>query len=675
MKLLKTLKSTQKVTQGYSRLLKVTQGYSRLLKVTQGYSRLLKVTQGLLLILIFFAFNVSCSDDAKGPAVPIEPSGKNPDPTDPSGKNPGETNPNMPTIPDPTDTVPPAGVSGATFGDLNVIVWANPTDADFSGVLILRNTVSITDDAPSVGKEYTVGGDIGSSEVVQSANSSDFGVSAATMGTAYYYKIFAYDASHNYAAGVEIEATRSSDKTIFVNVAASGANDGTSWSNAYSDLRSVLKLPVEGVVATTGDKIVVAKGVYKPATSDRTKSFRLVSNVKVYGGFVGTEHSLSQRNWRMNKSILSGDLDSNDIDSSGGVDADGIIENAGYIKGTETMDANGDAVVTNKNTKNVVKGATSATLDGFTITAGQTSAAGGGFFNEFDNLKLSNIIFSGNWAGLSGGGLYSSGAKNLTLSNVVFSGNVSAGAGAGTGGGGCYFTNSNNHLILSNVVFSGNTGNRGGGMRINNSTNVILSNVVFSGNVSTGVGGAANIRNGSDIFLINVIMWGNTGVACTGTGTDFKGNMTFCTVSAEPTISHSLIQGCGVSGLTTWAMDTSSCGTDGGNNKDGDPTDTADYANYPMFVNAGNAVGGDGVFGTADDGLRLMMNSPAIDAGSNNNPVYDVGSSTPPTNMEFLFGTGALGTGALGTGALDLAGKARIVGSSIDMGAYEFQAE
>ena len=378
---------------------------------------------------------------------------------------------------------------------------------------------------------------------------------------------------------------------------------------------------------------------------------------------MGREHSLSQRNWRMNKSILSGDLDSNDVDSSGGIDADGIIENADYIKGTETINA-GMTVVTNKNSHTVVKGAIDATLDGFTITAGQgDSNIGGGLSNsQFNNLKLINIIFSGNYSIFGAGGMYNGGGDNVALSNVIFSGNKSVGT---IGGGGMYNQGGNN-ITLSNVVFSGNTGNRGGGMRINNSNYVILSNVVFSGNVSTGIGGAANIRDGSNIFLINVIMWGNTGVACTGTGTGFKGNMTFCT-DIQPTISHSLIQGCGASGGSgdsAWATGTSSCGVDGAGNIDGDRT-ANDYltSNYPMFVNAADADGLDNIFGTADDGLRLTTGSPAINTGSNNNPRYVSSSSTPPTNMEFLFKTGTL----------DLAGNARIVGSSIDMGAYESQ--
>ena len=595
----------------------------------------LKSTQGYLLILVFIVFSVSCSDDAKGPAVPINP--------------------------DPTDTVPPAVVSGATFGDLlNVITWVNPADADFSKVLILRNTSSIVD-APSAGKEYTVGGAlIGTSRVVHNANSLDFSDSAATAGTLYYYKIFAYDASRNYAAGVEISATRRSGKTIFVNATASGANDGTSWSNAFSDLRSVLFESSENkvAVADAGDQIVVAAGVYKPAISDRTISFKLVSNVKVYGGFVGTEHSLSQRNWRMNKSILSGDLDSNDVDSSGGVDADGIIENADYIKGTEMEDATSMmTVVTNKNSKSVVTGVASATLDGFTITAGQSDAIGGGMHHIGDNLTLSNITFSGN-AASAGSGIYIDG-DNLKLSNVIFSGNRAAGIG-----GGLFYNSLGKSLTLSNVIFSGNRATGGGGLYFERTNHVTLSNVIFSDNMSTGIGGAVNIgaansADASNIFLINVIMWGNTGATCTGTGTGFKGNESFCTVNVQPNISHSLIQGCGASGGSdgfAWATGAISCGTDGTGNIDGDRT-ANNYltSNYPMFVNAADAVGADNIFGTADDGLRLMTGSPAINTGSNIDPRF--------TDMRLLFEMGAF----------DLAGNSRIVGGSIDMGAYESQ--
>ncbi len=582
--------------------------------------------------------------------MPIEPGGKNPDPTEPGGKNPGGKNPD-PMIPDPTDAVPPAVVSGATFGDLNVIVWANPTDADFSGVLILRNTSSIVD-APSAGVEYTVGGDIGSSEVVQSANSSDFGVSATTAGTAYYYKIFAYDASHNYAAGVEIEVTReSSDKTIFVNAAASGTGDGTSWSNAYSSLNSAL-------TSSAGtNKIVVAKGIYKPtstpSTLGRKATFQLKSNVKVYGGFDVADTLLSERNWRMNKTILSGDIGGDDTDSN----RDGIIENASHIVGED------DNVYT------VVTGVGDTTLEGFTITAGQSNGSieseifGGGMYNNRGSyLILSNIIFSGNSAD-SGGGMYTA-AGDLILSNVIFSGNTASNHGSGLLGGGGFSNNGGRDSILSNVIFSGNKAKiYGGGMRTA-ATNITLSNVTFLGNKADSLGGGL-FNSGAGLKLSNVIFSDNMSLACPVMGAT-KGNMNFCSSNVDGiVISHSLIQGCSDSAVSPnwWTTGSNSCASGNtGNNIDADP----------LFADAD---GVDNVAGTLDDDLSLMMGSPAIDAGSNVDPNFDMTEAISPTNRKFLFGTDALGTGAL-----DLAGRARIVkGKSasssaiIDMGTYEYQ--
>lgn len=92
--------------------------------------------------------------------------------------------------------------------------------------------------------------------------------------------------------------------TYFVNVSIlGGLNSGSSWENAFSNLQSLVSS------ANDGDFIWVAKGIYYPtATSDRTISFILKQGVKVYGGFVGVETSIDQRNWDNNKTILSGDI-------------------------------------------------------------------------------------------------------------------------------------------------------------------------------------------------------------------------------------------------------------------------------------------------------------------------------------------------------------------------------
>ncbi len=137
---------------------------------------------------------------------------------------------------------------------------------------------------------------------------------------------------------------------------ASGANNGTSWMNAYTDLQSALS------VASVGDEIWVAKGTYKPTTGvDRTVSFTLKNGVTIYGGFAGTETLNTQRNPSTNVAILSGDI---------GVGSD-----------------NGD------NSYHVVLGGgtiNTAVLDGFTITRGNANGvwpydSGGGMFNSSSN--------------------------------------------------------------------------------------------------------------------------------------------------------------------------------------------------------------------------------------------------------------------------------------------------
>ncbi len=129
---------------------------------------------------------------------------------------------------------------------------------------------------------------------------------------------------------------------IYVNAAAAGANNGSSWANAYTSLQTALG------AANASDELWVRAGTYKPtATADRTVSFAMKNAVGIYGGFNGTETLRSQRNSVANVTILSGDI--------------------------------GTAGVSNDNSLHVVTaGATvtdSGVLDGFTISGGQADGA------------------------------------------------------------------------------------------------------------------------------------------------------------------------------------------------------------------------------------------------------------------------------------------------------------
>ena len=59
------------------------------------------------------------------------------------------------------------------------------------------------------------------------------------------------------------------------------------------------------------------QGTYKPTeTSDFNASFTISKdNLKIYGGFAGTESTLAERNLNANSTILSGDLAGNDPSS------------------------------------------------------------------------------------------------------------------------------------------------------------------------------------------------------------------------------------------------------------------------------------------------------------------------------------------------------------------------
>ena len=161
---------------------------------------------------------------------------------------------------------------------------------------------------------------------------------------------------------------------IYVKANASGADDGTSWSDAFPDLQAAL------ASADSGDQIWVEEGVYTPG-STRSSTFQMVDEVNLYGGFAGDEADLDQRNLDENTTILSGDLEQNDGDH---------------------RLANGE------NAYHVVTGAGNFILDGFTITAGNADThpdtSGGGIFNFDTSATIRNCYITGNIAADNGGG-------------------------------------------------------------------------------------------------------------------------------------------------------------------------------------------------------------------------------------------------------------------------------
>jgi autotransporter-associated beta strand protein/predicted outer membrane repeat protein len=305
-------------------------------------------------------------------------------------------------------------------------------------------------------------------------------------------------------------------RRCYVSKAAAGANDGSSWTDAYTDLQFAVR--DIGCV-----EIWTAKGVYKPGSA-KTDSFQPLAGVKLYGGFAGSETALAQRTPDViaaNPTVMSGDIDNNDA-----TDANGVVLDAGQIAGSNST----NVVMMNK--AGAAGYGADTVIDGFIITAGDAGSGGNGgglicnasALQPTCNFTLSNLVFSGNRGG--GGGALSlssssNGTANATVSKTLFRGNRAIGFGAS---GGAVFLGApaatgRTSPAFSNVVFSGNSSqNWGGAIDLNVNLGTVTStfdNITFSGNVSSALRGGAIASQAfgggtARPTLRNAILWDGT---------------------------------------------------------------------------------------------------------------------------------------------------------------------
>lgn len=488
-----------------------------------------------------------------------------------------------------------------------------------------------------------------------------------------------------WASHPTLSATAASSP-IYVNHSATGANDGSSWENAYTHLNSAL------TAATSGDEIWVARGVYLPGTAV-THTFQISPGIAVYGGFVGTETVRDQRDWQANPTILSGDIDNNDTK-----DTRGVALRPEHINGQ-----NAYHVVLFDMREITHTAMTKATiLDGFIITAGQANHGnfphdwgGGALCLTNQNLdeaekalglgacspRLANLTFQGNYAFASGGAMYNHGRDNAsspTYENVTFAYNMTSNEGIQDGGGAIYNNaiNGTSSPTFTNVMFLANTSYKGGAVYNNGSSieaissptftkvrflgnsaqqeggavftdasfdgfsEAIFTNVLFSGNYAQGNGGAvANFANWNGrshpqfinaTFSQNSSWWGgavyNQGDGLMAGQPTFY-NSIFWDNNAEDGYGHQIYNDGGTVTLGHSLIQEGWSGDGLYHYNDGVAVNAgSNRASNPRFE---NALGADGLAGTLDDDLRLRANSPAIDAGDNgrNSTTQDLDSN------------------------------------------------
>ena len=476
-------------------------------------------------------------------------------------------------------------------------------------------------------------------------------------------------------ASSPITSPGDSADVIYVDASASGADDGTSWTNAYVYLQDALDWTESH--GGSDFEIWVAAGVYYPdedgdgdhINNVQSESFYIsYDNLKLYGGFFGTETSRSQRDWENNPTILSGDIDKEDTNTDGnfiaedwndlsGNNAYNVVLIDGSINDDITLDTVIDGFIITAGRADVVSaggagilcfagsptppaGVCSPTLRNLIIQGNRANLGGGIYLDaNYDGESspyLTSISFLGNYAAFDGGGMAvftannPAGESQAVLVNIILRDNY-----AGRDGGGMHIMAGQGgplcSLLIMNAEFYNNDAAGNGGAFSSHASNLglafpYLRNVTMHGNHASGLGGAvesfssATGTNNPEIY--NSILWGNTADAFAG---ELYNN------NAVPDILHSDIQGCGGSG--SWVP---ACGNDSGGN----------IALDPQFVNP------------ATPNLRLDLISPAIDAGDKTQLPFDATDlDLDGVLYEFM--------------PLDLDLTPRVSNAELDMGAYE----
>jgi parallel beta-helix repeat protein len=519
-----------------------------------------------------------------------------------------------------------------------------------------------------------------------------------------------FDTGDNFPARFDVLGT------IHVDGNTPDNNDGSNWAKAYRYLQDAL------AVAGAGSEIWVADGNYYPDAStaepngsgDRTATFQLISGVALYGGYAGYgAPDPNERNVELYETILSGDLDGNDVD----------VNNPWYLNDEPTRAENSYHVVTGSGTDGT------AVLDGFTTTGGNANGdgedqdVGGGMYNKAGSPTVTNCIFSDNSIGSEGcgGGMYNYNSSP-TVANCTFSKN--AGCLCFTSGGGMYNYNSGPNVV--NCTFSGNHATRGGGMMNNYGSSPTVTNCIFSDNMGEGMknyysdphitnctfsgnGDGGMDNSDSSPTVTNCIFsdteWGSG--MYNGGGSPMVSNCTFSSnqlggmynSGSSPTVTNCTFSGNLVSGMDNFESSpmVSNC-TFSGNTDSGmynfnmcNPTVTncifwgdeiidaylsSSIVTYSDVQGGWAGAGGNNIdanpcFVDADNAdpnlrdYRLKPGSPCIDAGDNNSVPADSadldndGNAVEPTPWD-LDGRDRFGDGDCNDSNV------------VDMGAYEF---
>lgn len=292
-------------------------------------------------------------------------------------------------------------------------------------------------------------------------------------------------------------------------VSPTGVGDGTSWETT-----TTLQTALQNAVA--GDQIWV-QGFEQITSADQlyiapADGFSLKSGVQLYGGFKGDETNVNGREtlgkpYQMKyRSVLSGDIKRDDV-----VDNTNLIfpanttrsDNATHVLNVNMAPASGN----NKNTSPTI-------INGFSIGNGHADGSGekgGGIYIHGDNtgggiFRIERCFLLNNYATLGGAIYVDAEVKNVNNSTslvnqcVVYNNAAGERAAVENAGGGLYLAGE--ATVVNSSIFN----NENGGLRLADGAKVVNSTV--SRNSSGGIDMIDDNAEGYNVA--NTIIWGNS---------------------------------------------------------------------------------------------------------------------------------------------------------------------
>jgi hypothetical protein len=249
---------------------------------------------------------------------------------------------------------------------------------------------------------------------------------------------------------------------LYVDGVAHGANNGTSWANAFTNLQTALGAAQADVTAFPSTPVVidVGQGIYLPTNgSDADASFQLINNVSIVGGFAGDgAPDPGLRNVGAYQTILSGDI---------GVSGD-LGDNSYHVvtgSGTNSTAVLSGVVVelglANGNTGDNFDGGGMVNIDGSPTVSECTFQNNYGYYgaavaNEGDSSgTFTDCTFANNHADRQGGAINDIINSSPTIDGCTFVDNYALSGGA--------IYNYNSTPVIFDSGFYGNTANYGGG--------------------------------------------------------------------------------------------------------------------------------------------------------------------------------------------------------------------